>query len=57
MVFMRFSIWLYLRDGAELLAARNEMFNGMPDSPSVVKVLWTLAVVASVGSVVYRLAG
>jgi len=56
-VFVRFSIWLYFRDGAELLVAHNEMLNGMPGSPTSAKILWPLAVLACVGSVVYRLAG
>lgn len=51
-----FSIWLYFREGAELLAARNEMLNGMPGSPTSAKILWAVAVLASVGSLIYRLA-
>lgn len=56
-VFARFSIWLYLRGGAELLVAHNEMLNGTPGSTASAKILWTLALIGSAGSLVYRLAG
>lgn len=55
LILIRFSVWLYLRNGAEFLVAHGEIFRQFPESPITVKVLWACMLIGSGISMVYQL--
>jgi hypothetical protein len=55
LILIRFSVWIYRRNGAEFLVAHGEIFNQFPESSTTVKVWWALTLIASTISLLYQL--
>lgn len=55
LIVVRFSAWLYLRNGAEFLVAHGGVFGQFPESPITVKVLWACMLIGSGISILYQL--
>jgi hypothetical protein len=54
LVFLRFSVWLYARGGANVLVDHREIFNSFPESARMVKALWALLLLISSASAFHR---
>ena len=54
LVALRFSVWLYARDGANVLVNHGDIFNSFPSSPAAVKVVWALLLLVSLASAIYH---